>query len=201
MSSKSPASVLQELTVKHHSKAPVYTLISNLTKQGTHLNTFYYQLDALNHSTVGCGSSKQVARQDAATKLLKILEEEGLYSTNNLTQYNSVQTISCSSSYSEKNDNNNSALGAQIINSKGTLISICDINKLPMPRFDEVAVVGPSHCRQFTYDCIVGTMKTTATAFTKKQAQQLVAQEMIERFLKINSKLFISMLKMFGFLE
>lgn len=43
---KTPVMVLQELTVKKGMSPPEYTLLTELTKQGTHENEFHYRLSS-----------------------------------------------------------------------------------------------------------------------------------------------------------
>lgn len=62
-----------------------------------------------------------------------------------------------------------------------TLYELCEENKIPQPIFKEISDVGPPHCREFTYDCMVASVRTRATASTKKQAKQIAAQEMLEK--------------------
>lgn len=169
---KTPVMVLQELSVKHGAKPPVYELIPELTKQGTHRNEFYYQVKAFNYYAYGNGSSKQIAKHDAAKKMLNALQEVGLYRPAE----NPVQGFvpGCATL-------NDKPIKTSV-NCIGTLCELCEENKIPQPEFVEISDVGPPHCRQFTYDCIVASVRTRATASTKKQAKQLAANEMLEKY-------------------
>lgn len=164
--------VLQELTVKRGLPPPTYTLMNERTKQGTHQNEFYYQVVAAYSRAIGNGSSKQIAKHDAAKKLLAILEQDGIYKPAENPMQDSIPGLSST----VKN-----APVKTPVNCISTLSDMCDENKIPMPRFVEISDVGPPHCRQFTYECSVGSVKTRATATTKKQAKQIAAKEILDR--------------------
>lgn len=76
---KTPVMVLQELMQKKGAAPPVYEIIPELTKQGTHINEFYYRVTAHDYTAFGKGSSKQIAKHDAAKAMLNNLQEVGLY--------------------------------------------------------------------------------------------------------------------------
>lgn len=172
MNTKTPAMVLQELTVKLGLAPPNYTLLRELTKQNTHQNEFYYQVTAAYKCTVGCGSSKQIAKHDAARGILKMLEEDGIYKPAENPMQDFIPGL---------NSTMKDGPVKTAVNCISTLSDLCDENKIPMPQFVEISDVGPPHCRQFTYECSVGSVKTRATASTKKQAKQIAAKEILDR--------------------
>lgn len=169
---KTPVMVLQELTVKHTVPPPVYELIPELTKQGTHKNEFFYQVRVFDSYAYGTGSSKQIAKHDAAKNMLNQLQKIGVYHPAE----NPVQGFvpGCATL-------NDKPIKTSV-NCIGTLCELCEENKIPQPQFEEISDVGPPHCRQFTYDCVVASVRTRATAGTKKQAKQLAAKEMLEKY-------------------
>lgn len=171
MTSKTPASIIEELSVIRRCGVPVYTLRTDHTIQGTHLNTFVYQLDAMSHTTVGSGPSKKIARQDAAQKLLNLLKH-GEYQAPAKVEEN----ICSSSSKLVQAELEN------LVNYRVNLLQMCNVagNGL-MPQYKEIAQVGPPHLIQFTYECVIGSVKTRGTATTKKQALQMAAKNMIDR--------------------
>lgn len=183
--------VLQELAVKHGQSPPAYELIPELTKQGTHKNEFFYQVQAFEYVARGTGSSKQIAKHDAAKRMLQVLKEEKIYNpVENPVQgfvpgapTLNIQPIKTS------------------VNCIGSLCELCEENNIPQPEFVEISDVGPPHFRQFTYDCVVNSVRTRATATTKKQAKQLAAKEMLEKWVicvmyRVKPKYFVEREKM-----
>lgn len=168
---KTPVMVLQELSVKRGVPPPVYELVPELTKQGTHKNEFYYEVSAFADVAYGSGSSKQIAKHDAARNMLNQLQACGLYRPSENPVQGFVPGFATLDNKPIKTS----------VNCIGTLCDLCEENKIPQPRFEEVSDVGPPHCRQFTYDCIVSSVRTRAMASTKKQAKQLAAEQMLER--------------------
>ncbi|KAK9876706.1 hypothetical protein WA026_014946 [Henosepilachna vigintioctopunctata] len=167
---KTPAMHLQEFTVQKKIPPPEYDLI--LCKNGTHENEFHYRVSVGSIHAIGIGRSKQVARHDAAFNAIQKLSDLGLYDVVNtpVKDFNPQM---------HRNEPDNPFQAA--VNSIGTLKDICCEYKLPYPVFIEVSDVGPPHCRQFTFECQLSSIKTQATANTKKQARQLTAKLMLER--------------------
>lgn len=168
---KTPVMVLQELATKRGVAPPVYDLVPEQTKQGTHSNEFCYQVEAFEILARGRGSSKQIAKHDAAKNMLNLLQQEGIY----LPSENPVQGFVPGSAQLSRDPIKTS------VNCIGNLCLLCEENNIPQPQFIEISDVGPPHCRQFTYDCIVASVRTRAIASTKKQAKQLAAKDMLER--------------------
>ncbi|XP_044763246.1 interferon-inducible double-stranded RNA-dependent protein kinase activator A-like [Coccinella septempunctata] len=168
--SKTPAMLLQEYTVKMKIGAPEYNLIVN--KCGTHENEFQYQVNVGSVSATGKGRSKQVAKHSAAFRALELL--------NTLGECDIILTATPDFKPNlHRNEPDNPNEGS--VNSIGCLQEICADNKIPLPVFHEISDVGPPHCRQFTYECSISSMRTQAIAKTKKQAKQLSAKLMLEK--------------------
>lgn len=167
---KTPAMVLQEFTVKHGYSPPEYILV--LSKTGSHENEFHYKVNVAHICAPGFGRSKQVAKHDAATKALEILAERGLYDP----QSNPAQEFNAQA---HRNESDNPMTPS--VNFIGSLKDICCENKLPPPNFIEISDVGPPHCREFTFECCLASIRTQATANTKKQAKQLAAKDMLAK--------------------
>lgn len=175
-SAKTPVMVLQELTVKRCWPPPEYELIRDLTIQGTHINEFHYRVEVANRTAYGDGSSKQIAKHAAAKGLLEVLAKDGLYHPNE----NPIQSIPGLNEKVASNYPVNTP-----VNCIQPLNEFCDENKIPTPKFEEVSAEGPPHCREFTYDCRVASITTRAKASTKKQAKQIAAKEMLDRYVDI----------------
>lgn len=167
---KTPAMVLQEFTVRHGFSPPEYILAHS--KAGTHENEFNYRVCVANVVGAGFGRSKQVAKHNAASKALEILAEKG--------QYDPVSDPA-EEFHAQSHRNESDSPMKPAINSVGRIKDICFEQKLPYPVFVEISDVGPPHCRQFTYECQVGSVVTQAIANTKKQAKQLAARDMLEK--------------------
>lgn len=169
---KTPVMVLQELSTKLGISPPVYELITELTKQGTHKNEFFYEVQAFQRIARGTGSSKQIAKHDAAKRMLQQLQDANIYHPAENPVHGFVPGSA---------KLNNQPIKTSV-NCIGTLCELCEENDIPQPQFEEILDVGPPHCRQFTYDCIVNSIRTRATASTKKQARQLAAKDMLEKY-------------------
>lgn len=165
---KTPVMILQELTVHHGYSTPEYNVRGIQT--GTHENEFYAEVTVRLHSgrevcAAGKASSKKKAKHDAAHKVLELLTEQGVTAKDYVAQHSPVkETVNCIM----------------------TLRDICVENKLPDPLFEMVSDVGPPHCREFTYRCKLGSMVTQATEGTKKQAKQVGAQKMLDKYVQKN---------------
>ncbi|XP_072388743.1 RISC-loading complex subunit tarbp2-like isoform X2 [Diabrotica undecimpunctata] len=172
---ENPAVVLQKLTAKKGFTSPLYEIVNSIS--GTHNNRYDYRVKACGREAMGTGSTKQISKHKAAYNALKLLEEEGIYDPKELPVEEFKVTVSrkqnnleCGSSISEN------------VNCIGPLKNMCDENKIEYPVFKEISDVGPSHSREFTYECCIGSMKTVATSRKKKTAKQLAAKQMVEKF-------------------
>ncbi|XP_057662886.1 RISC-loading complex subunit tarbp2-like [Diorhabda carinulata] len=171
---KNPAMVLQELTVKKCLGPPNFEIVHSIS--GTHENRFDYRVRVAGVEAIGTGSSKQISKHDAAYKALKMLEEIGIYDPVELPMEEfKASAMQKQAGYRIGSPNKLS------INCIGPLKDLCMENKIEDPVFTEISDVGPPHCREFTYECCIGSVKTIATANTKKMAKQLTAKEMLER--------------------
>lgn len=160
--------VLTELTIKRGFPAPEFNLI--YSKSNTHDNEFTYQVIIEGVNAVGCGKSKKEAKQNTAHRALELLNEKGIFHPDYSTLMDTAQRAQEMPSPKKPP-----------VNCIGTLADLCIENKLPEPDYVEISDVGPPHCREFTYDCHLGSITTRATAGTKKQARQLAAKDMLER--------------------
>ncbi|KAL3285255.1 hypothetical protein HHI36_019365 [Cryptolaemus montrouzieri] len=171
---KTPAMLLQEFTVKKKFSPPEYNLI--VSKEGTHQNEFHYKVSVANIDAIGMGRSKQVAKHDAAFKAIELLTKMGVYI---------VEGAPLSDFNPKMHRNEPDHPFQAVVNCIGNLQEICCENKLPPPQFIEISDIGPPHCRQFTYECQLSSIKTQATANTKKQAKQIAAKLMTDRITDI----------------
>lgn len=171
---KNPAMVLQELTVKKCLGPPNFEIIHSIS--GTHENRFDYRVRVAGVEAIGTGTSKQISKHDAAYKALKLLQEIGIYDPTELPMEEfKASAMQKQAGYASGSPHK------LTINCIGPLKDLCLENKIEDPIFTELSDVGPPHCREFTYECCIGSIKTIATANTKKMAKQLTAKEMLER--------------------
>jgi ribonuclease III len=68
-----PKTELQEITQKINKQVPEYTVVSKIGDE--HNPVFTIKLKALNMEVIGVGKSKKAAEQDAAEKILKMLND------------------------------------------------------------------------------------------------------------------------------
>ncbi|XP_017777886.1 PREDICTED: interferon-inducible double-stranded RNA-dependent protein kinase activator A homolog [Nicrophorus vespilloides] len=169
MSSKTPAMILQELSIKETSSPPVFNIIHQI--QGTHENEFVFQVEVMGISTTGKGRSKKEAKQETARNALKIIKTVG-YSTD------IPETVIGNNKPEEMELK-------QVINNIGVLTALCQVYNVQYAEYIEISAVGPPHAMEFTYECHLASLVTRATANTKKLAKQSVAKEMLERLQKI----------------
>lgn len=161
---KTPAMVLTELSIKRGHAAPKFDLIySNL--QG-HDNEFTYQVEVEGVMGTGTGKSKKEAKHLAAYNALEGLKAVGIcYPDTSSTDPDKMTELP-----SPKRN---------AVNCMSTLADLCAEYKLPEPDYIPLSEVGPPHCREFSYECHVGEIRTRATSGTKKQARQIAAQDML----------------------
>ncbi|XP_023028942.2 R2D2 protein [Leptinotarsa decemlineata] len=167
---KTPAMVLQELTVKLALAPPTYEITN--CRSGTHDNRFDYVVRAAGIEAFGTGSSKQIAKHDAAQNALAKLKDLNIYNPSEIP----VQEFKVATSYAPPG-----SPFKRSPNCIGPLKDMCAENKIPDPIFTLRSDVGPPHCREFTYECKVASITTVATANTKKMAKQIAAQEMMTK--------------------
>ena len=74
---KTPAMVLQELSVKKNFSPPTYDITHCIT--GTHANRFDYIVSIGGIVAQGTGPSKQIGKHNAAHNALMKLKEMGIY--------------------------------------------------------------------------------------------------------------------------
>ncbi|XP_050504182.1 double-stranded RNA-binding protein Staufen homolog 2 isoform X2 [Diabrotica virgifera virgifera] len=180
---KTPVMALQELAVKKGFPVPQYEIVDSIL--GTHNDRFDCRVKACGMEAEGTGTSKQISKHEAAYKLLKLLEEGGIYDPKELP----VQEFQVEVAGLE----NGSSVEAPV-NWIGPLIEMCAKTKIEDPMFKEISAVGLSHSREFTYECRIGSLKTLAVGRTIKMAKHLAAKEMLEK-LKDNDILSILILE------
>uniref|UniRef100_A0A6P7GCK1 RISC-loading complex subunit tarbp2-like n=1 Tax=Diabrotica virgifera virgifera TaxID=50390 RepID=A0A6P7GCK1_DIAVI len=79
---KTPVMALQELAVKKGFPVPQYEIVDSIL--GTHNDRFDCRVKACGMEAEGTGTSKQISKHEAAYKLLKLLEEGGIYDPKEL---------------------------------------------------------------------------------------------------------------------
>lgn len=171
---KTPVMCLQEFTVKHKLSPPEYNFRN--AKEGSHENEFLCSVAVENILAMGVGRSKQVAKHEAAYNAIRKLSDKGIYNTAEIP----VDDFNPILHRNEPEDPFQTT-----INSIGTLTDLCIENKIPYPTYYEISDVGPPHCRLFTYECRLSSIRTEAIANTKKQAKQLAAKKMLDRVKEI----------------
>lgn len=165
---KTPVMVLTELTVKKGIPPPEFILISAINN--THDNEFTYQVVVEGVSAIGMGKSKKEAKQNTAHLALELLNRKGIYHPD----FGEV-------SDPELREKEIPSPKKPPVNCIGSLYDVCLEYKIPEPEYLEISDVGPPHCREFTYDCRICSLRTRATAHTKKQAKQQAAQAMLDK--------------------
>ncbi|XP_050519183.1 RISC-loading complex subunit tarbp2-like [Diabrotica virgifera virgifera] len=171
---KTPAMVLQELAIKKGFQSPHYEITHSVT--GTHNNRFDYRVRVAGVEATGTGCSKQISKHDAAYNALKLLEEDGIYDPKEIPMREFKASI-----IQKQCELDAGAAIPSSVNFVAPLKDICAEKKIQDPVFKELSDVGPPHCREFTYECGIGSVKTVATSTTKKMAKQLAAREMLEK--------------------
>lgn len=160
---KTAVMILQELTVFRGLPSPEYNIMQvTLGPQEFEFRATVC-VEIPNGETIiakGKGQNKKAAKHNSAHNALNILESKGVSPQN------------CEMSSPTK----------VLVNCIGKLREICSENKLPEPDFILVSDIGPPHSRQFTYQCKLGSFLTQATEGSKKQAKQVAAEKMFERY-------------------
>ncbi|CAG9759471.1 unnamed protein product [Ceutorhynchus assimilis] len=165
---KTPVMVLQELAMHKGFGTPDYEII--FAAAGSHQNRFDYRVTVAGIQASGSGSSKQISKHQAAHNALMRLKELGIY----VPAENPVASFKVP--LRDEGSPFEPALNCIV-----ELGYITTENKLPCAEFVEISSVGPPHKREFTFDCKMASLTTTATASTKKMAKQIAAKEMIEK--------------------
>lgn len=114
----------------------------------------------------GTGSSKQLAKHNAAQKLLEFLQFE---EKNKSLLSQALNTVSSP----EENQLN--------FNAVGSLMDYCTTKNHPLPIYYLVRDEGPAHAKIFTYKCAVSNVSELGTARTKKQAKHKAAYAMLTK--------------------
>lgn len=178
MGNKTPVSILQEMLQKR-GITPHYELIYNGV--GELVPIFKYRVSGDGLAAIGEGKTKKAAKHDAAATYLKRLQGGRGRALVENADVQVAEEINVVSPY----------MGAIKENYVGRLDEVCVINKFPLPEFDPVKEEGPPHARIFTMKCSVSSISEIAVARTKKQAKHSVAQQMINRLMKIMGDKFI----------
>ncbi|XP_026817460.1 uncharacterized protein LOC113556607 [Rhopalosiphum maidis] len=169
---KTPVSIVGEYANKYH-LVPQYDLIYN-----GYLSSkvrFEYSLTMGKYATVGVGSSKKEAKQEAALNLLGIMidEKPELLDTDFKIFDSDKYTVS-------QFDNNVK------VNAIGKLNEICKKYQLELPEFNLIREEGQCHAKLFTVSCRVAKIIEISSNKTKKQAKQLAAFQMINKLMSID---------------
>lgn len=178
MGNKTPVSILQEMLQKR-GITPHYELIYNGV--GELVPIFKYRVSGDGLGAIGEGKTKKAAKHDAAATYLKRMQGGRGRALVENADVHVAEEINVVSPY----------MGAIKENYVGKLDEVCVINKFPLPEFDPVKEEGPPHARIFTMKCSVSSISEIAVARTKKQAKHSVAQQMINRLMKIMGDRFI----------
>lgn len=141
----------------------------------------------------GTGPSKQLGKHNAAYNALQLLKDLDLFNeeenpiqkfggdTNTTVPVNETSSNIHMGYISKVFWYNLMFVGVNVLFSD-ELRDICMEHKLADPFFEEISGTGPAHAREFTYQCTVSSIKTEATAGTKKVAKQMAAQKLLERY-------------------
>lgn len=175
---KTPVMVLQELTTKNGYPPPDYQITFQIA--GTHQNRFDFTVSVAGVQATGSGSSKQIAKHQAAHNALMKLKDMGAYnpSDNPVTEFQVPLT-------------NESSPYKAALNCIVDLQNLCMENKIPPPEFTLISSIGPPHAKVFTYECKISSIVTEAKANTKKMAKQLTAKHMLERIKDVLPELLV----------
>lgn len=150
MAEETPVSTLMNFCAANRIPIPDF----NLLQDGTASNDpiFIYEVRLIVYETelrvVGRGSSKQRAKHESARSALERLSEMN----SPPSQFTSFPV------------------------SITKLRQLCHRIGLPTPEYSLVGETGPPHCKQFTIECAVSTLKETATSFSKKAAKHIASE-------------------------
>lgn len=149
---KTPVTMLQELCAKNRLVGPFY---EELSCEGSLLNKVFKCKAGVRYQeeikdAIGTGSSKRNAKHSAARCLLDLLGIKFDW-TKEVDQ----DTVSI-------------------------LHHLCVARHYSTPVYEDVQVIGPSHCPEFTLRCSVASLVREAKAPSKKLAKQKVAKEIIQ---------------------
>ncbi|XP_030756678.1 interferon-inducible double-stranded RNA-dependent protein kinase activator A homolog [Sitophilus oryzae] len=136
LKTKTPITVLQELTVQKGLAPPDFQIV--LSDSGAHEIRFDYTVTVSGITASGTGPSKKVGKHHAAHNALKVLEEVGIYKPSE----NPVDEFKVP--FKESADHFKAALNCIL-----ELLKICMKEKIPVPEFNEVSRVGPPHAKEF----------------------------------------------------
>lgn len=159
---KTPVTVLQELSMKKRGEAPNYDYIGE-DCIGENSKIFTYKVKAFGLEATGQGRNKKDAKHNSAAELLKQLAKQ--ITDPDFTVPNTE--------------------AKQIQNAVGDLLDLCVVRDYPIAQFTTIQASGPSHAPEFTYECRISTIVKTATSSTKKGAKQLAAAKMLETILEV----------------
>lgn len=104
------------------------------------------------------------AKHDAAEKLLKLYKSDVGVAINSDTKVKVDDAIATET----------------FIDFKSELLQFCIDHKYPKPAYKCVKDIGPSHAREFTIRCIVGSANEEVTMDNKKEGEQMSAEKMLE---------------------
>lgn len=163
MNTKTPISLLQEISVKYGFEIPKYDLISSENVKSE--KKFEYTVKAFGLTAIGSAGSKQDAKHKAAHDLLEQLKVQDKFKDILLTLPAGPQAA---------------PLPEFDVDPVSSLIEMCAKIGWSLPTFTLKKVTGASHSPEFTMICQVKNYFTEGTSTTKKNAKKNVAKEMQE---------------------
>ncbi|XP_058059200.1 RISC-loading complex subunit tarbp2 [Anopheles bellator] len=161
---KTPVTLLQEICQKESAAIPSYAFLGEASSSlGVNQKTFTHRATAMAKSATGVGRSKQDSKHEAAWQLICLLlgipTDEDDDADGRMTE-----------------DGGNLDTGDKVMLVRDICVQRC----FPLPEFNLVRNVGPSHAPLFEYECRIRDIVRRGTHTTKKGAKQAACSEMIK---------------------